>query len=166
MAAVLVGLVAGAAAAETLVDAYGLGRHRPVPEEWTKVDEDWSVRARLVRGKSGSLMPVAKRGETVTLDLAFYTQPGVADREIALVCSVFFYDARGESSDYPVEDAPCYQGRLSDAAEQFQTIPLGFKFRPQPGDPKGTSAVVVSVRDRLSGDGVALAPTYDWQGGR
>ena len=43
-------------AAETEIDAYGLGSNPPLPEKWTKIDEDLSIRARVVRDKSGDFM--------------------------------------------------------------------------------------------------------------
>lgn len=166
LAVALAAILTGPAPAETLVDAYGLGRHKPVPEEWTKIDEELSIRARIVKGKTGTLAPVVQAGQTVRLDLAFYVQPGAKDREIRLTCSVYFYDARGEGSDYAIRDKPCYEGRLHDGLERFQPLTLDFRFKPRASDPKGTSAVVVSVKDTVIGDGVGLAPTYDWQGGR
>lgn len=166
LAVALAAILAGPVHSETLVDAYGLGHHQPVPEEWTKIDEDLSIRARIVRGNKGTLAPVVQAGQTLTLDLAFFVQPGAADRDIRLVCSVYFYDAKGEGSDYAVRDKPCYQGRLHDGLDRFQPLDLDFRFKPRASDPKGTSAVVVSVKDTVIGDGVGLAPTYDWQGGR
>lgn len=166
LAAVAALMLTTPVASETLVDAYGLGNHKPVPEEWTKIDEELSIRARIVKGKKGSLAPVVQAGQTLTLDLAFYVQPGAKDRPIRLTCSVFFYDARGEGSDEVLTDEPCYEGRLHDGLERFQPLDLNFRFKPRASDPKGTSAVVVRVKDTVIGDGVALAPTYNWQGGR
>jgi hypothetical protein len=152
--------------AETLEDAYGLGRHKPVPEEWTKIDEELSVRARILRDGTEKLAPRAQKGDTLQLDLSFYVQPGAKDRDIHLTCSVYFYDADGEGSDYAIKDRPCYKGRLHDGLERFQPLVLDFRFRPRETDPRGTSAVVVTVRDTVIKDGIQVAPTYDWRGGR
>ena len=158
--------VPGGAVAETLVDAYGLGHHKPVPEVWTQVDDDLSIRARILRDTSDALAPRAEKGETLRLDMSFYVQPGAADRDIYLTCSVYFYDADGEMSDYAIRDRPCYKGRLHDGLEVFRPLVLNFRFRPRATDPGGTSAVVVTVKDTVLESGITLAPTYDWQGGR
>lgn len=152
--------------AETLEDAYGLGRHKPVPEEWTKIDEELSIRALILRDGPDRLAPRAQKGDTLRLDLSFHVQPGAQDRDIHLTCSVHFYDTDGEGSDYAIRDRPCYKGRLHEGLERFQPLALDFRFRPRETDPRGTSAVVVSVRDTVIRDGVGLAPTYNWQGGR
>ena len=158
-------LIALPAGAETLQDAYGLGHHKPVPEEWTKIDEELSIRARLLRETSDKLAARVREGETIRVDLAFYVQPGAADRDIYLTCSLTFYDADGEGSDYAFTDRPCYKGRLHDGMGHFQPLVLDLRIKPRATDPRGTSAVIISVQDRVLGDGVALAPTYDWQGG-
>lgn len=153
-------------AAETLEDSYGLGRNKPVPEEWTKINEELSIRARILRDGTDKLAPRAQKGDTLRLDLAFYVQPGATDRDIYLTCSVYFYDAEGESSDYSLDDRPCYKGRLHDGLERFQPLVLDFIFRPRETDPRGSSAVVVTVRDTVIKDGIQVAPTYDWRGGQ
>ena len=163
---ILAGLVAGPAWAETLVEAYGLGRAKPVPEEWTKIDEDLSIRVRLLRETTDKLAARVGAGETIRVVAEFYVQPGAADRDIYLTCSLTFYDAEGEGRDYAFQDRPCYKGRLHDGLETFQPLVLDLRLKPRETDPKGTSAVILSVKDRIINDGVALAPTYDWQGGR
>jgi hypothetical protein len=153
------------AAAETEVDAYGLGANPPVPEQWTKIDADISIRARVVRDKSGALADVVKKPEVLRLELAFFAREGAADRAVALTCSVYFLDAAAVRSDPVVAEVPCYTGRLADASGKFQPIDLDLKFRPVASDPAGTSAVAVRVKDTVISDGVMLWPTYDWQGG-
>lgn len=153
--------------AETEVDAYGLGPNPPVPEQWTKIDEDISIRAQVVRDATGTLADVVKAPEVLRLDLAFYAREGAADRKVSLVCTVSFLDAEAvPSAKAVIAEQPCYSGRLSDAAGKFQPIELELKFRPVASDPAGSSAVVVRVNDLVIDDGVTLWPTYDWQGGR
>jgi hypothetical protein len=159
-------LMAGAAPAETLTEAYGLGDAAPNPEEWTKIDGDLSIRARILRDATGALADVVTRPEVLRVAVEFHAREGAADRPVRLVCSAMFYDAEGEGSDYVFRDKPCYEGRLADAAGQFRAVDFGLKIRPVATDPAGTSAVVVTVRDLVIDDGVSLAPTYDWQGGR
>lgn len=166
MAAALALPLAAPARAETLVDAYGLGTHAPKPEEWLKIDDELSIRARIVRRAGGEPVAQADQGDTLRLDLAFYVQPGAQDRDIRLTCSVLFYDAHGDDSEYVIEDKPCYAGRLADGAERFQPLDLDLRFRPRASDPAGTSAVVVRVKDMVINDAITLTPTYDWQGGR
>jgi hypothetical protein len=158
-------LVSGGAQAETAVDAYGLGAHPPEPEIWTKIDEELSVRARILTGKRETPAAIARAGQVLRLDLAFYVQPWAPDRDIRLACSVYFYNAEGERSGYVVEDNPCYNGRLHDGLDRFQPVALNLKLRPRASDPAGTSAVVVRVQDSVIGDGISLSPTYDWTGG-
>lgn len=157
--------LAAPAAAETEVDAFGLGSNPPVPEQWTKIDEDISIRARVVRNKSGALAEVVKKPEVLRLELAFFAREGAADRAVALTCSVYFLDAEAVRSEPVMADVPCYTGRLSDATVKFQPIDLDLKFRPVASDPAGTSAVAVRVTDTVITDSVMLWPTYDWQGG-
>ena len=157
--------LAAPAAAETEVDAFGLGRNPPVPEQWTKIDEDISVRARVVRDQSGALAEVVKAPEVLRLELAFFAREGATDRAVALTCSVYFLDAAAVRSDPVMADVPCYTGRLSDATGKFQPLDLDLKFRPVATDPAGTSAVAVTVTDSVITDSVMLWPTYDWQGG-
>ena len=152
------------AAAETEVDAYGLGYHPPVPERWTKIDDDLSIRARVVRDKSGALAKVVKSPEVLRLEVAFFARKGAADRAVSLKCTVHFLDAEAVNSD-PVMDVPCYSGRLLDAEGKFQPLDLDLRFRPVASDPAGTSAVAIRVQDGVIKDGVTLWPTYDWQGG-
>jgi hypothetical protein len=165
-AALMLAALALPAGAETLEDAYGLGRAKPKPEEWTKINEELSIRARILRDGTDKLAPRAQKGDTLRLDLSFYVQPGAKDRDIYLTCSVYLYDADGEGSDYAIKDRPCYKGRLHDGLERFQPLVLDFIIRPRETDPRGTSAVVVSVRDMVIKDGIEVAPTYNWQGGR
>ncbi len=153
------------ALAETEVDAYGLGTHAPVAEQWTKIDEDLSIRAQVVRDKSGALAEVVKAPEVLRLDLAFFAREGAADRDVNLTCTVYFLAADATRSEPVKSDVPCYKGRLSDAAGQFVALDLELKFRPVASDPAGTSAVGVRVTDTVIKDGVTLWPTYDWQGG-
>lgn len=157
--------LAAPAAAETEVDAYGLGTNPPVPEQWTKIDADISIRARVVRNKSGALADVVKKPEVLRLELAFFAREGAADRAVALTCSVYFLDAAAVRSDPVMADVPCYTGRLSDASGKFQPLDLDLKFRPVARDPAGTSAVAVTVTDTEITDSVMLWPTYDWEGG-
>ena len=161
---VLCAALASPALAETEVDAYGLGSNPPVPEQWTKINEDLSIRARVVHNNTGALADVVKRAEVLRLEVAFFAREGAADRDVSLTCKVAFLDAEAARSA-PVVDAPCYKGRLSDAAGKFQPLDLDVKFRPVASDPAGTSAVTIRVDDAVIKDGVTLWPTYDWQGG-
>lgn len=157
--------LAAPAAAETEVDAFGLGTNPPVPEQWTKIDQDISIRARVVRNKSGALADVVKKPEVLRLELAFFAREGAADRAVALTCSVYFLDAAAVRSDPVMADVPCYAGRLSDATGKFQPLDIDLKFRPVASDPAGTSAVAVRVTDTVITDSVMLWPTYNWHGG-
>lgn len=159
--------LAAPALAETEVDAYGLGPNPPLPEQWTKIDEDISIRAQVVHDATGALADVVKAPEVLRLDLAFFAREGAADRDVSLVCTVSFLDAEAvPSAKAAISEQPCYKGRLSDAAGKFQPLDLDLKFRPVASDPAGSSAVVVRVNDLVIDDGVTLWPTYDWQGGR
>ncbi|WP_284325363.1 hypothetical protein [Cypionkella aquatica] len=157
--------LASPVAAETEVDAYGLGSHPPKPEHWAKIDDDLSIRARVVHDASGALADVVPRREVLRLELAFFAREGAADRDVSLHCKVHFVDATAESSDF-VKDVPCYKGRLLDAEGTFQPLDLDLRFRPVASDPAGTSAVMVRVNDSVVKDGVTLWATYDWQGGK
>lgn len=157
-------LLAGPVAAETLVDAYGLGAHAPRPEEWTKIDEDLSVRARIVDDATGKLAPEARAGQRLRLDLAFHARPGAQDRGISLLCSLRFYDAAGEASNFEQKNRPCYTGRLADGLERFQPLDFELRFRPVSTDPEGTAAVEVRVEE-VGGSGVTLHPTWMRTGG-
>ncbi len=152
-------------AAETEVDAYGLGRNPPAPEKWTKIDEDLSIRARVVRDKSGELADVVKRPEVLRLEVAFFARKGAADRKIVLTCAAYFMDAKAQHSQKAAA-VPCYSGQLHDADGKFQPLDFELKFRPVTSDPAGTSAVAVEVTDTVINDHVMLWPTYDWQGGK
>lgn len=153
------------AAAETEVDAYGLGPNPPAPEQWTKIDEDISIQARVVRDKSGALADVVKRPEVLRLELAFFAREGAADRKVNLTCTAYFLDAEATRSD-PVASGPCYSGHLLDAEGKFQLLDFELRFKPVASDPAGTSAVAVQVTDTVINDRVMLWPTYDWQGGK
>ena len=144
------------------MDAYGLGEHASAPEEWTKINEELSVRARIL-DEGGQLARTARRGDILTLALDFYVQPGAQDRPVALECSIFFYDATGAASDYQLTSRPCYAGRMKDASEHFQPLDLDFRFTNTDRDPLGTAAVVVQVTDTAINDGIALSPTYQLQ---
>ncbi|MFM2357056.1 MAG: hypothetical protein RLZZ528_2792 [Pseudomonadota bacterium] len=166
LALIALGLAVAAApvGAETLVDAYGLGPHEPKPEEWTRIDEELSVRAQVVDAATGELAAEVRPNQSLRLDLAFYAQPESKDREVRLVCSVYFYDAEGEASEYHLMQKPCYEGRLHDALDRFQPLTWEFRFRHKPGDPAGTSAVVVNVEDLVIDEGLGLTPTYRLSG--
>ena len=162
---VLLGLLAGAAMAETEVDAYGLGHHDPVPESWLKLDEDLSIRVRVLDSR-GKLIERVAAPQTLTAEVSLYGREGAADRDVRLVCSAFFIDSGAGWSEAVIDDKPCYEGRLSDATGQFVPLTLDLQFRPVASDPSGTSAVVVEVHDLVVKDHVTIYATYDWQGGR
>ncbi len=162
--AFVIACLASFAAAETLVEAYGLGNARPVPEEWTKIDEILSVRAQIVDAATGRLIKEAKIGQKLRLTLDFYVQPGAEDRDIALQCSLYFYDATGETKGPELEDQPCYAGRLVDGLEQFRSLEFDMTFRPPMGAAMGSWAAVVRVDDTVLHGGVALAPTFRVKG--
>ena len=63
--------------AETEIDAYGLGPNPPVPEQWTKIDEDISIRAQVVFDATGALAEVVQTPE-VRAELVAYAPQGVA----------------------------------------------------------------------------------------
>lgn len=157
--------MAGAARAETEVDAYGLGDHDPVPEQWTKIDDDLSIRVQILRDATGELAAVVNSPEVLRVEVTFYARTGAADRAVNLTCMAYFMDAGAGSSGDAVKTKTCYKGRLSDATGKFVPIDLGLRFRPIVSDPAGTSAVIVRVEDLVINDGVTLWPTYDWQGG-
>jgi hypothetical protein len=164
-AAAVVLAMAGVARAETEVDAYGLGDHDPIPEQWTKIDDDLSIRVQILHDKTGELAAVVTRPEVLRVEVTFFAREGATDRAVNLTCMAYFMDAGAASSGDAVETKPCYQGRLSDATGKFVPIDLGLRFRPVASDPAGTSAVFVRVEDLEINDGVTLWPTYDWQGG-
>lgn len=157
-------LLASPARAETEVDAYGLGPHKPEPETWLKLDQDLSIRLRILN-KAGQATPTVATPEVLSAELTFFGREGAADRDVKLVCSARFVDAEAGWSDDIISEEPCYEGRLSDATGIF--VPLKFKleFRPVASDPAGTSAVVVQVDDLVVNDHISLWATYDWQGG-
>lgn len=165
LAAAIVWAMVGAAQAETEVDAYGLGDHAPIPERWTKIDEDLSIRVQILHDKTGELAAVVNKPEVLRVEVTFYAREGAADRPVNLTCMAYFMDAGAGSSGDAVKTKPCYEGRLSDAVGKFVPIDLGLQFRPVVSDPAGTSAVIVRVGDLVINDGVTLWPTYDWQGG-
>jgi hypothetical protein len=158
-------LMAGAAQAETEVDAYGLGYHKPVPERWLKLDEDLSIRIRVLH-KDGALAAEVTAGQVVQTEVTFFGREGAKDRDVQLVCSARFKDAEAVDSDFVRQDKPCYTGRLSDATGRFVPLDMDLYFRPVSTDPAGTSAVEVQVTDKVVNDHVTLWATYDWQGGR
>lgn len=163
LAAVAV-LTAGMACAETEVDAYGLGPHKPVPETWMKLDEDLSVRLRILN-KAGEVTAVVGAPEVLNAEVSFFGREGAADRDVQLICSARFVDAEAGWSEPIIDEKPCYKGRLAEATGQFVPLKLKLKFRPVTSDPAGTSAVVVEIRDLVVDDNVSLWATYDWQGG-
>lgn len=153
-------LILGApAGAETLEQAYGLGATPPQPEVWLKLGADMSVRARLLDAQGG-LAQTARPGEKLHLALEFRAAEGAADRALDLTCAARFYDAEGTASAYQGAAVPCYHGRLADGAADFQPIDFTFVFVNDAEDPLGTAAVVATVRDRATGRGRELAPTY------
>ena len=161
IAATLCGALFAAApsGAETLAQAYGLGATPPQPEVWLKFGPDMSVRARVLDA-AGAPAETARPGEKLHLALEFRATEGAADRPLDLTCAARFYDAEGTASDYRGAPVPCYHGRLADGADHFQPIDFTFVFVNGAEDPPGTAAVVASVRDRVSGLGRELAPTY------
>ncbi len=156
---------AGLAGALTEVDAYGLGPNPPVPESWLKLDEDLSIRVRILDAK-GNLAGQVDTVQVLRAEVSFFGREDAADREVRLFCTAYFMDANAENSANVIADKPCYEGRLSDATGRFVPLQMDLQFRPVASDPAGTSAVGVMVRDAVVGDGVTLTPTYDWQGGR
>ena len=157
--------LATAVRAETEVDAYGLGFHAPVPESWLKLDEDLSIRLRILNA-SGRLAPNVPRPETLRAEVSIFGRAGAPDRQVSLTCSAYFIDAQAENSDYVTRGQPCWTGRLGQADGQFVVIDFDLRFRPVVTDPAGTSAVVVEVKDAVVNDHLSLSATYDWQGGR
>jgi hypothetical protein len=157
-------LVATSAIAETEVDAYGLGGHPPNPEVWVKMDDELSVRVRIVRDRSGELADAVARPEVLRLELSFTVAPGATDRDVHFNCQVRFMDAEARSSEV-VAKGPCYDGRLSDGSGVFQPMDFKFRFKPNLADPAGTSGVKVQFGETGSGIFRTLTPTYDWTGG-
>jgi hypothetical protein len=159
-------MVATMARGETEIDAYRLGTHAPEPESWLKLDEDLSIRVRILHASNGELAPVVTRPEILRAEISMFGREGAADREVNLTCWVYFKDAEAASSDFVVDGKPCYRGRLSDATGRFVPLDLDLSFRPVASDPAGTSAVVVRVEDSVVDDHIGLFPTYGWEGGR
>lgn len=152
-------------AAETLVEAYGLGNSTPEPEEWTKINEELSIRARIVDAASGELTAHANLGQKLALALDFYVQPGAKGRKITLTCGHYFYNPEGEQKGKEVSGVPCYSGKLSDGAEKFQPLSYRYEFTMGQSAMKGTWALIAQVRDTEIGDGIALDPTFAVGGG-
>ncbi len=148
------------AGAETLIEAYGLGPAKAVPEEWTKINQELSIRARIVDAASGETRGAVRAGDKLALALDFYVQPGAKDRKISLTCGHFFYNAEGEAKGKEAKDIPCYSGRLSDGAERFQPLSYRYEFTLGPSAVKGTWALIARVEDQVIKDGIALAPTF------
>lgn len=157
-------LTGGMAFAETEVDAYGLGPHDPVPETWLKLDEDLSVRLRILNRK-GEVADMVETPQVLNAEVSFFGREGAADRDVKLTCTARFVDAEAGWSDAVIDDKPCYEGRLSDATGKFVPLRMRLEFRPVATDPAGTSAVVVEVTDLVVDDSISLWATYDWQGG-
>ncbi len=131
---VLIGLLAGAALAETKVDAYGLGYHDPVPESWLKLDEDLSIRVQILDAR-GRLAERVATAQVLRAEVSFYGREGAADREVRLFCTAYFMDANAENSERVISDKPCYEGRLSDATGRFVPLQMNLQFRPVASDP-------------------------------
>jgi hypothetical protein len=159
-------LAATVARAETEVDAYGLGQHPPVPESWLKLDEDLSIRVRILNDASGELATVVRSIETLRVEVTLFGREGAADREVALICSALFLDAEAGGDGYAIKDRPCYSGHLSDATGKFVPLDFDLRFRPETSDPRGSMAVVVQIRDMVVDEHVSLSPTFSWQGGQ
>ncbi len=161
----LLGLTPLMAAAETLVEAYGLGDAEPVPEEWTKINEELSIRARIVDAATDEVVFDVATGQKLALSLDFYVQPGAADRDIRLSCGHFFYNPDGEQKGKEVSAVPCYSGKLSEGAETFQPLSYRYEFTMGKTAAQGTWALIAQVRDEVINDGIALNPTFRVGGG-
>ncbi len=156
----------GSAYAETKADTFGLGNHEPDPEKTGKIDNDISIRARLIREKKGELAAVVKKGEIVNLQVDFIVRDGAKDRPLSLVCYAQFIDTKAEKSPMSVNGKPCREGRTQDYAGRFSELQMSLRFHPEASDPNGTYGVVVRVEDSVSGKHVVLVPTYAWQDGK
>ncbi|EEW23870.1 hypothetical protein [Rhodobacter ferrooxidans] len=154
--------LAGAAGAETEVDAYGLGPHKPNPEEWIKLDDAVSLRVRIVHDKSGELAPTITRAEVLRLEVAFTAANGAKDRPLRFHCKVKFVSPEAEWSDWKA-DQPCFEGRLAQGLGTFVPLDLDFRFRPKASDPRGTSGVSVQFTEEIANDHLTLTPTFRWE---
>lgn len=158
--------MASTALAETTVDKLGLGTHEPVPEKMGKIDNDLSIRVRLVREKTGDFAIALKKGEIVRVEVDYIGRDGATDRPISLVCSAQFIDTKGEKSATSINGKPCMDGRLQDSWGRFSSLDMNLRFQAEATDPAGTYGVVVRVDDSVSGKHVVLVPTYGWQDGK
>ena len=127
--------------AETKVDAYGLGTHPPAPEIWTKLDDDLSIRLRVLH-RNGDLAPTVPSPETLRAEVSIDGREG-ADRDVQLTCTAYFMDSNAVNSDEVIKYKPCFTGRLSQAAGAFVVLDFDLRFTPVKTDPAGTSAVVI-----------------------
>ena len=147
--------------AETFVDANGLGNHTPAPQDIQKIDDELSVRARIVHDKSGKLADNAVGEEMLRLELTFTTVDGAADRPIRFRCRVTFLHANGESPD--IEKAGiCYKGHLADGIGGYHRFAVNLRFQMKNTDPQGTSGVQIELKEEHSGLTKVLVPTYGW----
>lgn len=154
-----------AALAATTAEKLGLGNYEPVPERIGKIDNDLTIRVRLIREKSDDFAIALKKGEIVDVQVEFISRDGAKDRPIALVCSVEFIDIKGKKTPSSVNGKPCMDGRLEDSYGRFNRLTMNLRFRADEADPAGTYGVVVKVSDSISGKEVVLVPTYGWQDG-
>ena len=157
--------LASTAVAKSNPDKLGLGDYKPAPEKIGKIDNDLTIRVRLIREKTGDFAIALKKGEIVEVQVEFIGRDGAKDRPIALVCSVEFIDTKGETTASSVSGKPCMDGRLEESYGRFTRLNMPLRFRADEKDPAGTYGVVVRVDDSLSGKGVVLVPTYGWQDG-
>ena len=149
------------ALAETFVDANGLGNHTPAPQVVQKIDDELSVRARIVHDATGKIATNAVGEEMLRLELTFTTVDGAADRPIRFRCRVTFLHANGESPD--IEKAGiCYKGHLADGIGGYHRFAVNLRFQMKNTDPQGTSGVQIDLKEEHSGLTKVLVPTYGW----
>jgi hypothetical protein len=157
-------LFAGAALAATQQETFGLGPFDPVPERVVKMDEDLSIRLRILDSE-GALATVVPEPEILQAELSFIAREGAVDREVRLICTASFMMADGYGSDDIINKRPCYRGRLSDATGVFVPLKFNLRFRPVATDQAGSSGVHVQIYDKAADKHLIIWATYDWQGG-
>lgn len=157
--------MSGASVAKTSPEKLGLGNFEPAPEKMGKIDNDLTIRVRLIREKTDDFAIALKKGEIVDVRVEFIGRDGAKDRPIALVCSVEFIDMEGKKTPSSVIGKPCLDGRLQDWGGRFNRLDMSLRFRADEEDPAGTYGVIVRVDDSVSGKHVVLVPTYGWQDG-